>query len=251
MICVLPIKMIDIHAHILPSVDDGAANEQMALEMLRTAEAKGTKAIIATPHVIEAYNALSWQEIVARTESLQQLALAEGLNIKIYPGAELEMNWELLELINEPKKSFTYCLAASEYILVELPASMIPSYAEEFWFELRVCGLRPILAHPERHMPLMQQRKTLDNWKANGLLLQCNAGSLTGLYGTTAKKNLQYLLDKGYVDFLASDAHNNARRHTDMSQCPPILEELVGSCCMRKILFDTPQEILLKINGYG
>ena len=42
--------MIDIHCHILPDLDDGAASLEEALEMARIAAGSGVTDIIATPH---------------------------------------------------------------------------------------------------------------------------------------------------------------------------------------------------------
>ncbi|MEP0355897.1 CpsB/CapC family capsule biosynthesis tyrosine phosphatase [Paraglaciecola sp.] len=43
--------MIDIHSHILPSVDDGARRQQEAIEMLRiTIDQEGVKQVL-TPHI--------------------------------------------------------------------------------------------------------------------------------------------------------------------------------------------------------
>ena len=43
-------KMIDLHMHLIPGVDDGAEDEQMALLMLLRAKDQGIRAVFATPH---------------------------------------------------------------------------------------------------------------------------------------------------------------------------------------------------------
>ena len=42
--------MIDIHSHILPGIDDGAAKESDSIEMGKLAVKEGIHTIIATPH---------------------------------------------------------------------------------------------------------------------------------------------------------------------------------------------------------
>ena len=42
--------MIDIHAHILPGIDDGARDIYDTLEMARIAADSGVSSIVATPH---------------------------------------------------------------------------------------------------------------------------------------------------------------------------------------------------------
>ena len=46
--------MIDLHAHILPRIDDGPADLAEALEMCRMAVQDGTTVIVATPHLFRA-----------------------------------------------------------------------------------------------------------------------------------------------------------------------------------------------------
>lgn len=42
--------MVDIHCHIVPSVDDGAKDMKTALELLRMEYEDGVRSIIVTPH---------------------------------------------------------------------------------------------------------------------------------------------------------------------------------------------------------
>lgn len=232
--------MIDIHTHILSVVDDGSKDDETSISMLKMAETCGVTDIIATPHVIERHNALPWSTILSKTQALQDCAHSKGLDINIHFGAELEMNWELIDLLQGTE----YCLAGSKYILVELPASMVPNYADDFWFEVRLLGLIPILAHPERNRSLMQNTSLIDKWKKEGLLMQCNAGSLTGLYGTTARKSMDYLIDRDYVDFIASDAHDILRRNTDLSECRNLLIDRFGEEYADRVLKKAQQNIL-------
>jgi protein-tyrosine phosphatase len=43
--------MIDIHAHILPGVDEGAKNWDQTLQMARLAVEDGITVMVATPHL--------------------------------------------------------------------------------------------------------------------------------------------------------------------------------------------------------
>lgn len=239
-------KMIDIHAHILPAVDDGSPSLATSIEMLRIAEDNGVREIIATPHIIEIHKALSWSEILIRTQELQQRAQMSGLKIKIHAGAELEMNWDLLALLEQgtTTNAPSYCLAGSRYLLLELPGSSIPKYADEFLFEVQIRGFIPILAHPERHPLLMDNLLMLGRWRQSGLLVQSNAGSFTGLYGERAKRNVEYLLAEQLVDFVASDAHNVLHRTPAMLKCAHRLTELSGHDAVQSLMYDAPARLV-------
>ena len=134
--------MLDTHTHILWNIDDGSKNQCMSLQMLEIAARSGTKAIFATPHVIERANKPSWEEIKEKTQQLRQLCAEAQIDIMLYPGAEVQMNWELLP---ELGATGAYCLNGGRYLLVELPAAEIPAYADEFWDELELKGIMPIL----------------------------------------------------------------------------------------------------------
>ena len=84
----------------------------------------GTTAIIATPHVIDVSTTLTWDSIRRSVEELQKEADRNGIPVTIYPGAETELNFELLELMR--KDHSVFCLAAA-----------VPSSLSLFLFTLK------------------------------------------------------------------------------------------------------------------
>ena len=46
----LQTRIIDVHAHVIPEVDDGSREMEESLEMLKMAAEQGVCAVIATPH---------------------------------------------------------------------------------------------------------------------------------------------------------------------------------------------------------
>ena len=92
---------VDVHSHIIPGVDDGSKDLETSIELLRMAAACGTTDIIATPHVIDVSTTLTWDAIRRHVEALQKIADEQEIPIRIYPGAETELNWDLLELIRQ------------------------------------------------------------------------------------------------------------------------------------------------------
>ena len=210
--------MLDTHTHILWNIDDGSKNQCMSLQMLEIAARSGTKAIFATPHVIERANKPSWEEIKEKTQQLRQLCAEAQIDIMLYPGAEVQMNWELLP---ELGATGAYCLNGGRYLLVELPAAEIPAYADEFWYELELKGIMPILAHPERYQQLRENPDLLLLWRRRGMLMQCNSGSFTGMFGSSVCENAKVLLANGLVDLLGSDGHRSEGRNTCLLYTSP------------------------------
>ena len=234
--------MIDIHSHIIPGVDDGAKDWQIALKLLEMADANGISDIIATPHVLSESERPSWPQILSAVEVLRDMAVAANLKINIHPGAELELNWDMLTILSEQHGE--YCLAHSRYVLLELPAQSIPAYAEDFFYQLQLMGKIPVLAHPERHSSLRERPEILFKWLDKGVLTQTNIGSLNGLFGSQVQSFAQELLTSGAIHFLASDAHNTGGRNTDMARALAKIEPKLATAQCQAFLVQNPENIL-------
>lgn len=217
-------NIYDLHSHIIPNLigDDGSRSLETTKKMLQMAYESGTRHIVATPHVIELGDCATWQEIKDHVVKLQEIA-PEGL--KIYPGTELMLNWDLLELY---KEQGAYSLNASRYALVELPMFEVPKFTEDFFFEMQLLGRVPVLAHPERYGALWENPDRLLAWMHKGVLLQVNAGSVLGKFGDKAKRNAELLLKNHVVACIGSDAHSAGKRNTDMSCEIKCLEKILG-----------------------
>ena len=240
--------MIDLHSHIIPAVDDGCKSEVMSLAMLRKAAASGTTAIFATSHVLGVGEHPSWEALQTGAEKLRRVCKENDIDLEIYSGTEVFMDWELLD---ELAVNGSYCLngerfgqQAVTYILVELPMHFIPQYADDFWYELRLKGVVPILAHPERYPELMANEAKLLVWRNEGLLLQCNAGSFAGRFGEAAEKAAKLLLKNHLVDFIGSDAHRDVGRDTDMREGAEVIREIGGEEELQRIAVENPQRLI-------
>lgn len=234
--------MVDIHSHVLWGMDDGARTPEESLSLLKLAELSGTTDIFATPHIIGEKFQPSWHSIEERTAELNQMAAAAGINIHVYSGAEVEMNWNLLEFFTGPGGLF--CLANSRYVLVELPVTVIPEYADEFWYQLQLKGISPILAHAERYPVLAKHPEILLQWVKKGILVQSNTGSFVNKFGPHVQVLAEKLLTNNLVHFLGSDAHNMQNRNTDNSKALKRISELVGEEKTRELAVLNPQYIL-------
>lgn len=232
--------MIDIHSHILWQVDDGSESFKMSCSMLKKAAASGTRVIYATPHVIENYGEDDWQDAKRRAARLSGFCVEQQLDLRVLLGAEVMMNWDLLPFLGT---GGACCMGASPYMLVELPLHEIPAYADAFWDELRLKGVKPILAHPERYRRLDTQKELLLKWRRKGLLLQVNAGSLTGMWGERAAGAARKLILGGLCDFIGSDAHRDVGRDTDMAKAAAKIRGLAGDAALEHIARENPARL--------
>ena len=233
---------IDIHSHIIPGVDDGSRDMETSIALLKMAADNGTTDIIATPHVIDVSTTLTWDIIRRKVEELQKEADSHDIPIRIYPGAETELNWDLLELIRKDHSAF--CLAGSRYCLMEMPSLMLPANLEEMIYELQLMDIVPVLAHPERQMQLMENPEKLLALLKRGCVAQSNGGSLTGVFGPKPHDKVRMLINNSMVAFMGSDAHNLRHRNTNLAGAREKIVKHWGEKCATELFETRPNYIL-------
>lgn len=230
----------DLHTHILPGLDDGAPDSEVAQQMLKMAAESGTTELYATPHLISGSWQPPWAEILHRTETLNRHAAKTGLGVRVLPGAEVAMDWSLLDLLPTPGP---YCLGGSRFILVELPLGSLPNYADDFLFTLQTRDFLPILAHPERNPEVKADPDRLQPWLDRGIFVQLNTASLLGRMGERTQAAARTLLATGRVHFLGSDAHSAGARSPDLQEAVQALTELLGSDETEVLLAHNPAQL--------
>ena len=208
--------MIDIHAHIMPGIDDGAASMAETLVMLRTAAENGVHTIVATPHC----NAENFYEnyydkyYMALFDKLVAEAEAENIPVKILPGMEVFADENILELV---KQGRVITLGGSRYILIEFGMEKDLALINFITDELLAMGYVPIIAHPERYPYVQRAPHMAGKWLKSGCLLQANKGSILGAFGRHAQNAALYMLEHNMISFIASDAHGALHRTTVLS----------------------------------
>ena len=93
--------MIDIHAHILPGIDDGAEDMYDTLEMARMAADSGVDKIIATPHcnIPGMYGNYFGREYIDRYESVVRAVRKEKIPREILPVMEVFSAVNILRIL--------------------------------------------------------------------------------------------------------------------------------------------------------
>lgn len=233
--------MFDMHTHILAGMDDGAADIANSVEMLRLAWDSGTSHLLASPHVIKDHWFPAWEKIVEAAKSLNEAARKEHMRITVIPGAEVYMQMDILAYIKEPGP---YCINGGRYMLVELPSTEIPGFADEFLFTLRTRDITPVLAHPERHPVIARHPEILCKWIEQGVLTQINAPSITGRMGERIMRTAELLLSSNMVHCIGSDAHGIERRRPMIAEAAEKIIQLTGPGRAKELLRDNPQKII-------
>jgi protein-tyrosine phosphatase len=201
--------MIDIHCHILPEIDDGAESIETSLKMLKIAEDDGTKTIIATPHYYTGMYEVAYNDIINHVKFLNEKAKKNNINIEILPGQEVFLNKYTINLY---KQGVIGTLNNTKYMLVELPFDEIPKNALDILYELKILGITPILAHPERYLYIVKKHSIANQFIEEGCLFQLNSGSINGLFGKDVQKTAETILRHRMYHFVSSDAHTINKR---------------------------------------
>ena len=202
--------MIDIHNHILPSLDDGAVDEAIALDMAKEAVASGIQTVIATPH--HKNRTYENDKVTIQTEVTQfnQLLKEHAIALDVLPGQEVRIFGELLADFNQGE---IQTLNDSKYLLLELPSDHVPQYTKQLIFDMQQAGLIPVIAHPERNRDLYTEPNQLYDFIRQGALAQVTAGSLTGVFGKEIQRVSMQMIEHNLIHFIASDAHNVKTRN--------------------------------------
>src|SRR5271166_4973228 len=139
--------MFDLHSHLLPGLDDGAADFKTSLAMARAFVEQGVTCVACTPHIMPGVYPNSGPKIREAVTVLQQRFDQAGVALKIAPGADNHITPDFVPGLKEGR---LLTLADSAYVLVEPPHHVAPARLEDLFFDICLAGYVPILTHPER-----------------------------------------------------------------------------------------------------
>lgn len=236
--------MIDIHTHILPMIDDGPTLMQESLEMCRIAVNDGIKKIIATPHVQNGMDDSDANKVLEKIRMLNQLLKQEGLDLVIFPGAEVHLNDRLFDTDILRGSSILTINDGKKYILLEFPFQWIPPETEQIIFKLKSMGFTPILPHLERNHRIQRNPHMVVRYVEMGAILQVTAQSITGDFDAVPLKCVLWMLKNNLVHVIASDAHSPIARPPILSRAVKVVSEMLGEEAAKKMVLEHPRMIL-------
>jgi len=234
--------MIDSHIHLLPGIDDGAADFDIALKMAQVADNDGIQKIICTPHDLNSVYQNSKTKVIDTTKLLQDKISETGLGIIIYPGAELHID---LDLVSKVLNGDVLTLAnQNKHVLIEFPKHSIPHGSENILENLLFNKYTPIIAHPERNPTLSKSPELLREWVSWGCKAQLTAMSVTGEFSTGIQSTCRQWCHQGLIHLVASDAHRPTGRAPILSKARSTLTEWLGESSADILVNTNPQNII-------
>lgn len=196
---------IDIHSHLLSSIDDGVKSMDQALEIILLFQQLGYRKLITSPHVMSDMYRNTTEIILQKRDELRVFLAENKVDMQIDAAAEYYLDEGLMSklLANEPLLTF-----GQQYLLFETNFLTEPFQLKEFIFQAMTKGYKPVLAHPERYSYLNNNLHKVQDLLDRGVLLQLNISSFSGYYSRPAQRMAQQLVDEGWVHFLGSDCHH-------------------------------------------
>ncbi len=177
--------MIDLHAHVLPGLDDGPKTLEQSLDVCRQAVSDGTSVIVAVAHAnhpdFDPYPTSAYWEALA---SVQALLQQESVPLTLLPAMEIRLGPDVVEGY---RRGDYLAIGESGYICIELPSVDFPLYTLDMLYQLSLEGLRILLIHPERNRALRKRPDLVDPLINMQIVGVASAGSLLGQFGEEAR----------------------------------------------------------------
>jgi protein-tyrosine phosphatase len=192
--------MIDIHSHLLPGVDDGSPSIEVSVPVLQRFGEGGVEVLVCTPHLMASHaDSAPYHQYQRVLADLRAAAPAVP---------DLRFGWEImLDVPGADLRHPQLGLGGSKAVLVEFPRMTIPPHAAEELFRLRMSGVIPVLAHPERYAGCTAN--LVEEWRRVGAVIQLDGAGLLG--GHRMAELARAILERGLADVIASDNHGDAR----------------------------------------
>ena len=233
--------MIDLHSHILPGIDDGAADIEMSVEMARLAVADGTSVLACTPHFMPGIYDNSIAILNQAISTLRLRLNNEGIPLRLISGGDVHASPDLSEkLLNKSVPT----LAGTKYFLFEPPHHVLPPNLDKLCRDLIRAGFIPILTHPERLSWIENHYDVICKMEESGVPIQLTAKSVIGEFGKRPKYWSDRMLDEGRVDLIASDAHNLSSRPPGLRRAKDAIQERLGEHAAHTIVYSNPENVL-------
>jgi tyrosine-protein phosphatase YwqE len=201
---------VDMHSHLIPSIDDGAASMTDSLSLIKELKEIGFSKIITTPHIKHDHYKNNPEIILNGLEALRKELKANDIDMSVSAAAEYYVDDVFMGML-EANELLTL---KDKEVLIEFSFMFEPVNLLNTLFTIQTRGYRPVIAHPERYVYYHQKPEFYSELKDRGCLLQLNTLSIFGYYGRREQQIAEELLENSLYDYCGTDIHHE--RHLEM-----------------------------------
>ena len=235
--------MIDIHCHLLPGIDDGAKDMSEALALINLSVDDGVKRIVVTPHLHFGRFDNTLPVIQSAFSALVTEVNKANIDIELAYAAEVRLDSEILTLLTNKQLPLYGNFNGQQFMLLEFPHSHIPAGSDMLVKFLKNQNITPVIAHPERNRDLLESPHKIKPFIRLGCWFQVTASSITGHFGEECQSLALAYIEQGFIQVVASDAHNLKRRPPILSQARDRVTSLFGEEKAQQLFHNNPYNI--------
>ena len=235
------LSFFDLHSHLLCEVDDGAKSPEEMYKMLEASYEDGVRAICLTPHYSPYLFGDTSEAAQKAYALLEEYVAQKHPDMRIFLGNELGYHQDAVEALNTGR---CRTLNGSRYVLLDFPEGIMLFAIKNAVEQLKGAGYSVILAHAERYRCLHGEFEWIASFVAAGGVIQLNASSYLGAWGSRAKRQWKRLVKKQLVHIIASDAHNLTTRPPQMSVCMRFLHRHCSEQAVQNLVWNNACRVI-------
>lgn len=223
--------LTDFHSHILPGIDDGSADLEESVSLLRLEAEQGITHVIATPHFYPQRDEPErfLDRRAAAEARLREALESEGGLPRVTLGAEVYFFRGMCEWERLPQLA----IRETSSLLIEMPP---PPWPEAVYQELERIwlyrGITPIIAHIDRYIGPFRTYDIPKRLARMPVLVQANAEFF--LERSSAPMAMR-MLKADQIHLLGSDCHNMSSRKPNLGMAVQRIESRLGKAALSRI----------------
>lgn len=234
---------VDVHAHLLPGIDDGCPTLEDSLACARMYVEHGYTHVCCTPHVWPTLQENTHTNIGRRTAALQETLNKERIPLTLLPGGEINLEWNWPAIGKADVGDIVSYRFMGKYLLFDFWADAFPEFLPPAATALQEMGFTLIMAHPERMKAVHADFGAVARFEKLGILLQCNTWCLRDPVGVPTRDISERLLKEGRYYLLGTDLHNR-RSMPERMEGVAMAEKMVGVAAVRRLTVENPRAML-------
>lgn len=194
----------DFHCHLIPGVDDGVRTMEEAREAIEGLRALGYRGGVVTPHI---YAGVYDNDSAALRKAFSDFQARVGSEYSLRLAAEYHTTDALFDHIAADDLLYLP-LGNRRLVLVEFPYLMPAPRGMDAIAALVRAEYQPVLAHAERYRYIQTRpEEWLPSLSRYDTWIQCNIGSLAGMYGEGPRALAQMFAERGQCVIWGTDLH--------------------------------------------